>query len=154
MLILLAIRRNIDRLRRLVRLNNQPLSPSGCAISPGKGRPKIEARPKPLSVFHSKKSGIGYIFHALSLSHIQYPSSQTVYESYITQTSPAITKHPTIIQTITMIQLFFKNSRRPTLIPFWRRIVFHRRPAREAEKLCEEHIVSFANHRRNVLAYV
>jgi hypothetical protein len=58
-----------------------------------------------------------------------------VYRSNITHTSPATTKHPTIIVTITGIVFHRIKSFGDTVKPFCRRMLRQSRPASDAEKL-------------------
>lgn len=57
------------------------------------------------------------------------------HSSYITHTSPATTKQPTIIVTTTGTVFHRINSLGEMVRPFWRRMFRHSSPAREAEKL-------------------
>lgn len=58
-----------------------------------------------------------------------------LYDLYITQTSPATTKHPTTIVTTTGTAFHLTNSRRETCRPFWARMSRHSKPASEAGNL-------------------
>jgi hypothetical protein len=56
------------------------------------------------------------------------------------QTSPATTKHPTIIVMSTGIQFHLTNSNAPTVLPFCFNIVRHSSPASDAEKLSRREV--------------